>query len=125
MKKSKQRLKVLTANTIVLNDPNGNPRILLDASNEDGFATVTLFAKDRSSINISCDPDSHCAISIHHPDGKTAAVIGVKPDKQSGIELRDDNGVPSVVIASKSKKKPASVLIYDKGKIRNLPKKRK
>lgn len=76
------------ANRVCLYDGEGNLRILLDAGKNDGFASVSLFGKDRQMIQISVQPDGSVGIDLGGNNGKTHASIAVRSDNASGISLQ-------------------------------------
>lgn len=104
MKKvSKKKTKILRANQILVEDLNGCPRILLDATDGNAGISITILSKENGEIQISMNDQNHGVFAIMHPSGKTGACLGVKADGQSGLELRDNIGAPSILLSSKSK----------------------
>ncbi len=99
----KTKPKIIKANQILIEDLTGRPRILLDATDGTAGISITLLSKENAEVHISVNDQNHGVFSIRHPSGKTGACLAVKPDGQSGLELRDDNGSPSISLTSKGK----------------------
>lgn len=117
-RKKRSKIKVLRANQILVQDLNGCPRILLDATDGEAGISITIFSKKEGQIQISINDQNHGVLAIMHPSGKTGACLGVKADGQSGLELRDNNGLPSLLLSSKGKnqKKPEIEIQTQDGK---------
>jgi hypothetical protein len=113
----KKKPKLIKANQVLVEDLQGHPRILLDATNGIAGISITLFSKTGGDVSLSINDDNHGVFAIHHADGKTGACLGVKTNGQSGLELSDSNGSPSITLHSKSKnQKPAIEIRTGRGK---------
>ena len=94
--------KVIRANSIVLEDNNGNPRIVLDAAGEDGYAAITLFSKScNHQIQLSSQPDDRVEIALIGGNGRSSINIIVTPKSNNcSIQLVERGGESHTIIGS-------------------------
>jgi hypothetical protein len=110
----KKKPKVIKANQILVEDLEGRPRILLDATDGRAGISITLFSKSYGDISLSINDENHAVVSLNHPDGKSGVCLGVKADGQSGLVLSDNNGSPSITLQSKAKDRKPEIEIRTK-----------
>lgn len=96
--KRKAAPKRLTARSITLVDAKGKPRILLDPGNGDGYACICLYGEKDRSIQISTDPNGSLSIALLGP--RFDASLGVSPDNDAGLCIRDRNGLLGTMLGS-------------------------
>ena len=88
----KKKIKIIKANTIVLEDRAGRPRLHLDAAELGDFPQITLISRTGARVAIIADDAGCCSVSIHYPDGRTAVCIGLNTNGEAGFELYDEQG---------------------------------
>jgi hypothetical protein len=81
--------KVISANSIVLKDDKGEPRIIMSAGHGKWGATIVLHAKDGKSIQISEQPEGAISIAILGRNCRSQVVIGVLGDERGDIQISD------------------------------------
>ena len=99
-KKRKPRLKHLTARSITLEDAKGKPRIFMDAGNGDGCVTICLFGEHDRSIQISTSTEGGLHISLLGQLGNVSATLGMTPDEDAGLSIRDRQGKLGTMLGS-------------------------
>ena len=99
-KKRKSLVKHLTARSLTLEDAKGKPRILLDAGNGDGCVTICLFGEHDRSIQISTSPEGGLHISLLGRRGNVSATLGMTPDEDAGLSIRDRQGRLGTMLGS-------------------------
>ena len=116
MKKQIKRTKQITANSIVLVDSEGRPRIAMNADGKDGCAYICLFAKDGKSIQISSQPDS--AIGIHIGGRRNPALItfGLRADESGIMHISDKSGKLGIVLEAEPGTSTHRLLLFKDGK---------
>ena len=112
---------------ITLRDSMGNVRIVLDAGDEEGFASINLFSKDGGNhLMLSSQPGGDVFLSfhknvkptgwltlsaegmcLHATDGTTAVTLGrIRDGTDSVVVYRD--GRPVWRVPTEVKRKPAN-----------------
>lgn len=92
MKRRSTKKKILEANAIHLYDTTGKLRIMLDAGDESGFASINLFSTTGKSIQISTQPDGSVAISLMGKRCTAHATLALSHDEAAGLHLSDREG---------------------------------
>jgi hypothetical protein len=80
----------IVAHSITLQDTKGNPRIYMDAGDEDGFATISLFGKNGRCILISSQPNGSLSIAL--VGNGANGVLSMSPENDAGLSLSDRRG---------------------------------
>ena len=117
---TKDSSKVIRANAIVLEDDEGNARIIMEASGNDGCASFTLFSKTRQSqIQISSQQDDRIEIALIGGNGTSSINIVVTAEPYNcAIQLVERHGESHTVIGSvpyEKEKHPADVQMAENG----------
>jgi hypothetical protein len=97
---TKRKPKHLTARSITLEDAKGKPRIFMDAGDGDGCVTICLFGDDDRSIQISTSPEGGLHISLMGQRSKVTATLGMTPDEDAGLSIRDRQGRLGTMLGS-------------------------
>lgn len=92
MKRKSTKKKVVEANSIQLYDTTGRLRIVLDAGDDSGFASINLFSTTGNIIQISTQPDGSLAISLMGQRSTAHATLGLSHDEAAGLHLSDRDG---------------------------------
>lgn len=82
----------MEANCIHLYDTTGKLRIMLDAGDESGFASINLFSTTGKNIQISTQPNGSLAISLMGQRSTAHATLGLSDDEAPGLHLSDRDG---------------------------------
>jgi hypothetical protein len=99
-KKRKPHPKHLTARSITLEDAKGKPRIFMDAGNGDGDVTICLFGEHDRFIQISTSKEGGLHISLLGQSCTVSATLGMTPDEDAGLSIRDRQGKLGTMLGS-------------------------
>ena len=99
-KKRKPLPQHLTARSLTLEDAQGKRRIFLDAGNGDGRVTICLFGEHDRSIQISTTPAGGLHISLLGQRGTVSTTLGMTPDEDAGLSIRDRQGRLGTMLGS-------------------------
>lgn len=95
-----KKQKHIVARSITLEDAKGKPRIFLDAGDGDGFVSICLFGQDDRSIQISTSPEGGLHISLFGKRETVSASLGMTPDEDAGLSIRDRKGRMGTMLGS-------------------------
>jgi len=94
--KASADFKSIRAETIEIVDPNGETRIVLDASMGEGYGCIALYSPAGAVINISINPDGSSSILFSKVGGAAVMSLSVLPNGDPKIVVQE-NGRPKVV----------------------------
>ncbi len=106
---SGKRLKCVKAHRLIITDPEGKPRIFLDGAGLEGYATVTLFAKNDAQISLNVAPDNSASLCFARSDGSPAAGITMHPSGDTVFAVNNGSGKFCVRISSQNGEPPFAV----------------
>lgn len=114
-KKRKQKDRHITAHSITLLDSKGNARILMDAGNGDGYATICLFGEDDRSIQISTSAEGGLHISLLGKRSRVSASLGMNSNEDAGLSIRDRKGLLGTMLGSTLDASVHQLVIFQDG----------
>src|ERR1051325_1393680 len=89
----KTKPKELRANRLILEDLNGNARVVMDASRE-GLVFIDVLGKNQASFNIVIDSDGNPKMNLRNKEGNTVLALGISDDIGQGLSISDSEGRP-------------------------------
>jgi len=99
----------IEARSITLVDSKGEPRIILDAGGDDGYAHINLFSSN-NGLEISAQPDGAVLISFFGSPN-----IGKLTISDKGMLLLDHDGKLGISIGDIFEDGTQSVVVYKDG----------
>lgn len=109
----KTKPKSIIANSITLVDGKGEPRILMDAGDGSGPASICVFGKEERSIQISASPDG--VLSIALMGRRFDASLVVSPENDAGLCIRDRDGRLGTMLGSNYERGKHQLVLFQDG----------
>lgn len=97
-------------------DAKGEPRILLDAGEGDGFATISLWGKEGRSIQITTGPDGRLSICCSAKNGLVTAGFGISPEDATGLSLSDKIGRCGTILGAVADTNEHALILFEDGR---------
>jgi hypothetical protein len=113
-KKVKNR-RVLKANSIILSDDEGRPRIILDAGGGKIEPNIVLLGRDDKSIQISSQPNGGIGIMVLGRHCTSHISIGLWPDERGTIEISNTNGKLGTVLGQEPDTSTHRLMLFKNG----------
>jgi hypothetical protein len=100
----------ITARRITLVDAAGQPRIIMDAGGEDGYAQFTILSTSGERLEISAQPNGTVGLSFDQPSR-----LGQLMLTKHGFDLRAANGKFAITIGDFFDEGVERIIVYRKG----------
>ena len=107
--------KNLTANKLTLVDAAGKTRILLDAGGVDGYASIWLFGKNKTAIELSTQPNGTVVVALKGP--RRHALLSLNTDGDSHLSFTDRSGRKGLCVGSVFEPGTHKIVIFRKGQV--------
>jgi len=114
-KKRQRNQKHIIARAITLQDAKGKPRIFMDAGDGDGCVTIALFGENDRSIQISTSPEGGLHISLLGKRSTVSATLGMTPDEDAGLSIRDRKGLLGTELGSEFQTGEHRLVLFREG----------
>jgi hypothetical protein len=103
----------IEAKSITLRDSKGNPRIILDAGSDDGFAGIELVSNAGNKMTISAQPSGAVAMSFDEKN----LFAGMLTISSAGITIRAKDGKLGISIGKVLKDGVDRVTVFQDGQV--------
>ena len=87
-----KKQKTIIANSIVLKDAKGQPRIVMNAGDGEKDVYICLYANDGKGIQISTQPEGAISIMVMGKDCRSRIAIGLSADERGSIHISESKG---------------------------------